>query len=59
MSDENTETPDRPFADATGSANWRDACVAARKERLNRGLRTLASWAQRAAQWASMTAKRR
>jgi hypothetical protein len=29
-----------------GSANWRDDCATARKERLNRGLRTLASWAQ-------------
>lgn len=28
------------------SANWRDACTTARKDRLNRGLRTLASWAQ-------------
>ena len=34
------------FSPATGSANWRDACTTARKERLNRGLRTLASWAQ-------------
>ena len=35
-----------PLPPAHGSANWRDACTTARKERLNRGLRTLASWAQ-------------
>lgn len=34
------------FAAPSGLANWRDACTAARKERLNRGLLTLASWAQ-------------
>jgi len=27
-------------------ANWREACTIARKERLNRGLLTLASWAR-------------
>ena len=46
------ETPDcnhdapASFAAPSGSANWRAACTSARKERLNRGLRTLASWAQ-------------
>ena len=44
------ESPDGLAGQSLGaapcSANWRDACTTARKERLNRGLRTLASWAQ-------------
>ena len=41
----NSDVP-AAFAAPHGWANWRDACTSARKERLNRGLRTLASWAQ-------------
>ena len=41
-----TEAKRKELGAAPCSANWRVACTTARKERLNLGLRTLASWAQ-------------